>query len=65
MTKLGQNAGARGVPYQADSDYTDEEKDGIFALFNSKNADVDGVSTADFFAVMQDVAVKVREITSQ
>ena len=64
MIKLGQNAAARGVPHQADSDYSAEEKDEIFAIFNAKSEGA-GVTAADFFAVMGDVQQKIREITSQ
>ena len=47
MIKLGQNAAARGVPAQKPEDVTDEQKDQIWAYFNSISGD-DGVTAADF-----------------
>ena len=63
MTKLGLNAEARGCPHQPDTDYTADEKNAIYDLFNGKTAGADGVTTADFFAVMQDVGAKVQELS--
>ena len=65
MVKLGQNAQARGTPHQPDSDYSAEEKDGIYAIFNAKTEGADGVSQADFFAGMMEIGVKVRELAGQ
>ena len=64
ITKLGQNAAARGVPHQPDSDYSAEEKDGIYALFDAQGPEP-GVTSADFFAVMTQIAGKVRELAGQ
>ena len=61
VTKLGQNAAARGVPHQPQEDYSAEEKDGIFALFDAAGPEA-GVSSADFFTIMSQVAAKVREL---
>ena len=65
ITKLGQSAGNRGAPYQDESDFSAEEKELIFGLFNAHTEDVDGVSVADFFAVMQEVGDRMREIEGQ
>ena len=47
MVKLGQNAAARDVPHQKPEDVTDEQKDQVWAYFNSLSAE-DGVAAADF-----------------
>ena len=65
MVKLGQNSAARGVPHQPHADYSDEEKNAVYALFNAKNGDADGVSQADFFATMMEITAKIREMAGQ
>ena len=65
LVALGQNAASRQVPHQPDSDYTEEQKDAVYALFNAKTEGVDGVSGADFFAVMLEIGAKVRELDGQ
>ena len=62
LLKLGQNAAARGVPHQPHTDYSDEEKDGIFALFDAASPNDAGVSPADFFTIMAQVTAKLREL---
>ena len=61
MTKLGQNSAARNVPFQPHSDYSDEEKDGVFAIFNAKS-EGDGVTSEDFFGTMMEINAKMREL---
>ena len=65
MTKLGQNATARGVPNQPDSEYSDEEKEQVYGHFNAVSADTTGVSMTDFFAVMGAMKVKMAELSGQ
>ena len=64
LNALGQNAANRQVPHQDNAEYSAEEKDGIFAIFNAKS-EGDGVKMADFFAVMLEIGAKVREIEGQ
>ena len=64
MTKLIQNLTARGVPHQPQADYSAEEHDGIYALFDAQGPEP-GVTVADFFGIMTQVAAKVRELAAQ
>ena len=59
---MGQNAQARGVPIQEMGEYSAEEKDGIYVIFNANTEGADGVSSADFFAVMKKIGEKVQQI---
>ena len=65
MDKMEQNMNAAGLPNQPNSDYSDEEKDQIFAMFNAKNPDTAGVAMADFFACMKDITTKMQELAGQ
>ena len=65
MQKLEQNQNAAGIPHQSGAEYSDEEKDQIFAIFNAKTPDTAGVSMADFFACMKDISTKIQELGSQ
>ena len=62
---MGQNAKARNVPIQEMEEYSVEEKDSIYAIFNANTEGADGVSSADFFAVMLKIGEKVRELNGQ
>ena len=64
LVALGQNAANRQVPHQDNAEYSAEEKDGIYAIFNAKS-EGEGVSQADFFAVMLEIGAKVHEIEGQ
>ena len=47
------------MPTQLHTEYSDEEKDAVYALFNAKTEGVDGVSQADFFKVMVDIKATI------
>ena len=44
MLKMSQNSAARNIPFQSHDDYSAEEKDGVFALFDNFNGETQGVS---------------------
>lgn len=54
MGKLAQNSAARNVPFQPQDQFSDEEKDGVYALFDAKEG-TPGVTMPDFIAVVGDI----------
>ena len=62
MTKLGQNADARGVPHMNVEDVDEESQEAVWALFNGQTEGTDGVSIADFAGAFQAVAAKTVEM---
>ena len=55
MGKLAGNLKARGVPSQGPDAINDDMKAKVWALYNAKTADVDGVSLPDFLGVVKDI----------
>mmetsp|Transcript_27882 Transcript_27882/g.34615 ORF Transcript_27882/g.34615 Transcript_27882/m.34615 type:complete len:136 (-) Transcript_27882:88-495(-) len=64
MTKLSQNATARGIPTMSPADIDEEMKQKVWGLFNAEGS-ADGVSPADVGAVIQKVAARTRELAGQ
>ena len=64
MGKLSQNSAARNVPFQPHDDFSAEEKDGMYALFNGKS-EGDGVTMEDFFATVKEMQAKVAALLGQ
>ena len=62
MTKVGQNASARNVPFPAVGDVSDEIKQATFEVFNGITADSAGVSLADFGKATAAIYQKMQEL---
>ena len=60
MTKLDKSFAKKGVPNLSYSEMSDEMKEKVWDLFNSKSREVDGVSLEDFL----DVTEKLNTLTS-
>ena len=60
MTKLGQNAAARGCPIQDASTITDDLAGKMYAFFNHSSPE-DGVSMTDFGTAYQTFVAKFQE----
>ena len=60
--KLGQNAGARGVPHMDAADVAEEVQEAVWGLYNGKTEGADGVSMADFGAVTEELGAKIRSL---
>merc|ERR1719331_2525386 len=64
MGKISQNLQARNVPFHPHDDFSAEEKDGMYALFNGKS-EADGITMEDFFATVKDMQAKVAVLLGQ
>ena len=64
ISKIGQNLQARNVPFHPQDQFSAEEKDGVYAIFNSKSAE-DGITMQEFSATMKDIQAKIAELMGQ
>ena len=64
MGKLAQNSQARNVPFQPHDQFSAEEKDGMYALFNGKSAE-DGITMDEFLTTVKEMQAKVSELLGQ
>ena len=61
MTKISQNLTARGVPAQGPDGIDDDMKAKVYALYNSKTPDVDGISLQDFLLTVKDIQAEMQK----
>ena len=64
LTKLEQNSQLKILPFQPYDQYSAEEKEAMYAFFNSKSEN-DGIPFQKFFDTAKEVQAKVAELSGQ
>ena len=62
MGKIGQNAGARGIPHMVEAAVDEATKEAVWTFFNGQTEGVEGVAPADVQACVKAIAIKTREM---